>query len=104
MEHVSVNTKMNFSFNVELKVIREAILSIQKKINTIKFDKNFLLLLNSPKTNVSISMNYKIKNIKDFAFETKRLIFLIEQKVFSLINTKPININLVFEGIINENQ
>ena len=47
-----------------------------------------------------ISLIYKVKinNFENFSFLIKKIIFLIEQKTLSLINTKPININLIYEG------
>ncbi|TPR54094.1 MMB_0454 family protein [Metamycoplasma neophronis] len=102
MDSVIVNTKMNFTYRVELIAIKESIMQFFELNPGIRLVDDLIITTNNSKSNIDISMKYQVNNIKNFAFETKKLIFLIEQKVFSLINTKPNNINLVFEGTFNE--
>jgi len=80
-DYVTINTKMNLNYKVETTVIKN-------EINEV----------NNSHTNVEISFHYKINNFENFSFLIKKIIFLIEQKTLSLINTKPININLIYEG------
>ncbi|WP_027122693.1 MMB_0454 family protein [Metamycoplasma spumans] len=99
---VIVNTKMNFNYKVELCAIEDSIMQIFKNEEGIQLVDSLKIDLNNKNSNVDISLKYKLNSVKNFSFETKKLIFLIEQKVFSLINTKPNNINLIFEGTFNE--
>lgn len=99
---VIVNTKMNFNYKVELTAIEDSIMQIFNNEDGIELVDDLKIDLNNKNSNVNISLKYKLNSIKNFSFETKKLIFLIEQKVFSLINTKPNNINLIFEGTFNE--
>ncbi|AXE60744.1 hypothetical protein DA803_01420 [[Mycoplasma] phocae] len=102
MDYISVNTKMNFAFKVEVAVIKDSIQSIFNNIEYPIRISDLEVVSNDKHSNVSISLKYKIGQFSIFSFQTKMIVFLIEQKIYSLINTKPININLVFEGVFNE--
>ncbi|WP_412031326.1 MMB_0454 family protein [Metamycoplasma buccale] len=100
--YINVNTKMNFSFFVEEEVIKEAIQKIFKNNKKVILTSQIEVSIDNTKENVDIRLHYKVKKFEDFTFETKQLMFLIEQTIFSLINTKPKNINLIFEGSEDE--
>ncbi|MBN0970818.1 MMB_0454 family protein [Mycoplasma phocoeninasale] len=102
MDYISVNTKMNFAFKVEVEVIKDSIQSIFNNTEYPIRISDLKVMSNIEHSNVSVNLNYKIGQFSNFSFQTKMIIFLIEQKIYSLINTKPININLVFEGVFNE--
>ena len=98
-DYVTINTKMNLHYKVETTVIKNEINEVFKEIkNDVEILKNIEVKLNNSHTNVEISFHYKITNFENFSFLIKKIIFLIEQKTLSLINTKPININLIYEG------
>ena len=93
-DYVTINTKMNLNYKVETTVIKNEINEVFKEIkNDVEILKDIEV-----KLNVEISFHYKINNFENFSFLIKKIIFLIEQKTLSLINTKPININLIYEG------
>lgn len=95
--YVIVNTKFNLDYKIELNVIKEEILKTLKEIEGIKIINEPKLWLNNLKSNISISISYNVNNFQNFPFLTKKIIFFIEQKIFSLINSKPLNINLIYE-------
>ncbi|AWX69231.1 MMB_0454 family protein [[Mycoplasma] anseris] len=102
-ETVKVNTRMNFSFLVEKEVIVDAVKLVFKNNENIHLTNEPNVIVNKNNSNVNIEIKCKIRKDRNFSFEMKQLIFTIEQKVFSLINTKPININLIYEGVFDEN-
>lgn len=99
---IEVNTKMNFRYFVEQDAIYEELNNIFSSNKNIKLIGKIEIKLNRTKTNVFINLSYKLINKTSFAYETKKLIFKIEHKVFSLINAKPNNINLIFQGYEDE--
>ncbi|AWX42831.1 Uncharacterised protein [Metamycoplasma cloacale] len=101
---IKVNTKMNFCYYVEKEVILEAIKDVINTNENILLMKEPEIVVNKNLSNLTISIDLKIKKLMNFCLSTKELIFLIEQKVFSLINNKPTNINLVFHGLENEDK
>ncbi|AZZ65498.1 hypothetical protein DMC14_001700 [Metamycoplasma phocicerebrale] len=98
---ISVNTKMNFDFKVELDTIISTIKQVFETKKNIILTSEPKIVINAAKNNAEIFISYKLKKNTTLSFETKQLIFMIEQRVYSLINVKPININLIFEGIEN---
>ncbi|BDX52727.1 MMB_0454 family protein [Metamycoplasma equirhinis] len=99
MNYIFVNTKMNFTFQVDIETIKKSINQIfENDDNEIKIN-NLQINPNMQHSNIEINLTYQIKSLNNFAFETKKILFLIEQKINSLINTKPTNINLVFKGV-----
>lgn len=65
--------------------------------------KDIEIKINDKKNNIEIFINFKMRNFKDFSKLVKQIILAIEQKIIILTNSKPLNINLVFEGLENEN-
>ncbi|RMA78632.1 hypothetical protein JN00_0274 [Metamycoplasma subdolum] len=102
MEYINVNTRMNMIFQVEKEAIYNSLKSIFDDIKNIKLVSEIEININSSKTNVTIKLSYRLSKTANFSFETKKLISLIEQKLFSLINTKPNNINLIYAGVYDE--
>ncbi|MBN4089508.1 hypothetical protein OF364_00880 [Mycoplasma enhydrae] len=98
---ILVNTKMNFDFKVEIKTIKKTIEQVFESRNNIILTSAPQIVVNASKNNVEIFINYKLKKDNVLSFQTKQLIFMIEQRIYSLINVKPTNINLVFEGVQN---
>ncbi|KDE42730.1 hypothetical protein NPL1_02645 [Metamycoplasma hyosynoviae] len=94
---VLVPTKMNFSYKVSTSLIQEEILKICKQETKTQIT-SIKILLDKLKHNININLEYKINDFKEFTFQTKKVIFVINQKVLSLINTKPNNINMIFKG------
>ncbi|GIZ05668.1 hypothetical protein MSATCC14277_2500 [Metamycoplasma salivarium] len=95
---IKVNTKQNLYYIVEQDVLETEIKNTLSKIKFLVLLKPIQIKINEAKSNLSIFINCKFSQESDWHFthDTKMLIFEIEQKVFSLINTKPTNINLVF--------
>ena len=91
---IKVNTKQNLYYIVLETEIKNTL----SKIKFLVLLKPIQIKINEAKSNLSIFINCKFSQESDWHFthDTKMLIFEIEQKVFSLINTKPTNINLVF--------
>ncbi|WP_438341770.1 MMB_0454 family protein [Mycoplasma sp. 3341] len=95
-EWINVNSGMNVTYSVHIDVLKKAICE-QKHANINILD-DFQISIDNNKNNVSFKIKYKVKKNADFVFETKNLIFFVEQKTFSLINVKPINVNLEYCG------
>ncbi len=99
-DFVSVNTKMNFDFKVESETIYQA-------INHFFENQDEIILTKAPSINIKdnngieIFISYKLKKGSILSFETKKMIFMLEQRIYSLLNVKPNNINVIFEGIKN---
>ncbi|WP_330463607.1 MMB_0454 family protein [Metamycoplasma gateae] len=98
---ISVNTKMNFDFKVEESTIYEAINHFFKNQNNIVLISEPRIVINESKKNIDIFIKYKLKKNSILSFETKKMIFMLEERIYSLINVKPNNINVIFEGIEN---
>ncbi|ACF07177.1 hypothetical protein MARTH_orf278 [Metamycoplasma arthritidis 158L3-1] len=101
-EFVTVNAKMNFAFKVAKEAIVETIEKTFDELEGVVLAAPIELIINADRSNFDLNIKYKVNHLNNFVFETKKMIFLLEQKIFSLINKKPSNINLVFDGIINE--
>ncbi|TPE57425.1 hypothetical protein FJO69_01585 [[Mycoplasma] falconis] len=102
MEPIFVNTNTETPYYVEIDAIKKSIQQIFEDSSDLVSTSEINIKPNKTKSNFRFSLSYKAKNSNSFLFETKKLIFLIEQKVYSLIDNKPININLIFEGFVNE--
>ncbi|ENY54162.1 MMB_0454 family protein [Metamycoplasma alkalescens] len=98
-DFISVDTKMNFDFKVEIETIHQAIDDFFATQDAIILTIKPKIIIN--KNNLEISISYKLKKDAILSFETKKMIFMLEQRIYSLINTKPSNIKLIFEGIEN---
>ncbi|QJR44125.1 MMB_0454 family protein [Mycoplasma miroungirhinis] len=95
---IKVNSKMNMSYYIHEQVLVETINKLFLFLENIKLVGSINLEIEKPKNNISYLIKYQIRKNSDFVFETKNLLFLIEQKIFSLINKKPTNITLKFCG------
>lgn len=101
-EFVTVNAKMNFAFKVAKEALVETIKKTFEELESVVLAAPVELVINVDCSNFDLNIKYKVNHLNNFVFETKKMIFLLEQKIFSLINKKPSNINLVFDGVINE--
>ncbi|MBU4690867.1 MMB_0454 family protein [Mycoplasma zalophi] len=95
---IKVNSKMNMSYYIHQDVLVDTIKKIFLFLENTQLVDDVNLQIEKPKNNISYLIKYKIRKNSDFVFETKNLLFLIEQKIFSLLNTKPTNITLKFCG------
>ena len=102
-EYININAKMNLVFKIEKNVIYNEINKIFASYSDIILTKDIEIKINDKKNNIEIFINFKMKNFKDFSKLVKQIILAIEQKIIILTNSKPLNINLVFEGLENEN-
>ena len=102
-EYININAKMNLVFKIEKNVIYNEINKIFVSYNDIILTKDIEIKINDKKNNIEIFINFKMRNFKDFSKLVKQIILAIEQKIIILTNSKPLNINLVFEGLENEN-
>ena len=98
-EYININAKMNLVFKIEKNVIYNEINKIFASYSDIILTKDIEIKINDKKNNIEIFINFKMRNFKDFSKLVKQIILAIEQKT----NSKPLNINLVFEGLENEN-
>ncbi|MGX9340022.1 MULTISPECIES: MMB_0454 family protein [unclassified Mycoplasma] len=98
---ISVNTRMNFDFKVEEHVIYQAINQFFESQDSIILTKKPIINIKNSTNNIEIFISYKLKKEAILSFETKNAIFMLEQRIYSLINVRPNNINIVFEGIEN---
>ncbi|BAP39576.1 MMB_0454 family protein [Metamycoplasma canadense] len=96
--YISVNTKINFDFKVEINAIYDAINSFFNNQEAIILSSEPIVVINDNKSNLDIFIKYKLKKDAILSFETKKMIFMLQQALQSLINVKPNNINMVFEG------
>ncbi|MBN0919274.1 MMB_0454 family protein [[Mycoplasma] gypis] len=95
-DFIKVNAGVNVTYNVHIDVLKKSILNIFDRKANVKLVDN--LEISIEKNNVFYNLKYKVKKTADFVFETRNLLFLIEQKTFALINTKPINISIEYLG------
>ncbi|SFW05571.1 Uncharacterised protein [Chlamydia abortus] len=102
-EYININAKMNLVFKIEKNVIYNEINKIFDNYSDIILTKDIEIKINDKKNNIEIFINFKMRNFKDFSKLVKQIILAIEQKIIILTNSKPLNINLVFEGLENEN-
>lgn len=102
-EYININAKMNLVFKIEKNVIYNEINKIFASYSDIILTNDIEIKINDKKNNIEIFINFKMKNFKDFSKLVKQIILAIEQKIIILTNSKPLNINLVFEGLENEN-
>ena len=102
-EYININAKMNLVFKIEKNVIYNEINKIFASYSDIILTKDIEIKINDKKNNIEIFINFKMRNFKDFSKLVKQIILAIEQKIIILTNSKPLNINLVFEGLENEN-
>lgn len=102
-EYININAKMNLVFKIEKNVIYNEINKIFANCSEIILTKDIEIKINDKKNNIEIFINFKMRNFKDFSKLVKQIILAIEQKIIILTNSKPLNINLVFEGLENEN-
>lgn len=102
-EYININAKMNLVFKIEKNVIYNEINKIFANYSDIILTKDIEIKINDKKNNIEIFINFKMRNFKDFSKLVKQIILAMEQKIIILTNSKPLNINLVFEGLENEN-
>ncbi|PZW01421.1 MMB_0454 family protein [Metamycoplasma auris] len=96
-DFISVNTKLNFDFKVDVDTIKQTIDDFFSKQPSIILTKEPELIVN--KGNLDLIIYCTLKENASISFETNKMIFLLEQRIYSLINTKPNNIKIIFESI-----
>ncbi|ENY68688.1 Hypothetical protein MAU_4840 [Metamycoplasma auris 15026] len=94
---IIVNTKLNFDFKVDIDAIYQTVNDFFSKQNSIILVKKPELNIN--KNGLDLIINCTLQENASLSFETNKMIFLLEQRIYSLINSKPNNIKIIFESI-----